>query len=317
MLRKFSTLAVSLFTLQGIMSCTSVPLNYQTTRMNTRAPQFSRMNKMNTSLRTFNSSKKRPYGLGARVKGTAPMQGDGAGFSTQSKKPYVDLRPNMTPVYHQGNSNACVGFSTVAGLGEYVARKRNLPVQRFSPRYLWNMGRHIEKSLDKNVGMWLDDAVKVMDAYGMLPEQAFPFPTLEQMNSEEVFAKLYSQRPSPSQIKQAKKYRLAKSWKKIPSVHAMRKALTEGKPVVFAMTVFSSMYNAPNGHIPMPGPQDEMQGGHAIVAVGYDNDRRHFIIRNSWGTSWGDKGYGYLPYDYFRSNVKHVPIYQGFTIGNR
>ena len=130
----------------------------------------------------------------------------------------------------------------------------------------------------------------------------------------DLFQRNLTQLPTNAQIAKAKKFRISQGWKRIPSVHSMRKALSEGKPVVFAMMIHDNMSEAVNGVIPMPTATSQPVGGHAIVAVGYDNARRHFIIRNSWGTSWGDKGYGYLPYDYFRNDVKNLSIYAGFTI---
>jgi C1A family cysteine protease len=53
-----------------------------------------------------------------------------------------------------------------------------------------------------------------------------------------------------------------------------------------------------NGIVPMPKPNDQLLGGHAIVCVGYNDTKKLWIMRNSWGSSWGDKGYFYLPYNY-------------------
>ena len=79
--------------------------------------------------------------------------------------------------------------------------------------------------------------------------------------------------------------------------------------IVFAIAIYNSIGEMKADNvIPLPKPGEEMQGGHAILCVGYDNAKRVFIIRNSWGTSWGDKGYAYLPYDFMRGHA-----YEGFT----
>lgn len=282
----------------------SLPPSLQRPLNSLSAPQFNRAS-AGSALR---------HGLGARVEGTQAMLDDSQapGFQTMATLPEtVDLRPQFQPVYNQGMTNACVGFSSVGGLGEYMARKRGWNM-RFSPRYLWNLGRKAEGSVDQNVGMYLEDAIKILDNLGMLPEQAYPFASLNP--DEPAFAGVLTQLPTNAQIEQAKKFRISQGWERIPSVHAMKKALAEGKPVVFAMMIFSNINEGANGAIPMPGPADQPLGGHAITAVGYDNARRVFIIRNSWGAEWGDKGYGYLPYDYFRANVKAAPVYAGFTV---
>jgi C1A family cysteine protease len=84
----------------------------------------------------------------------------------------------------------------------------------------------------------------------------------------------------------------------------VKHALQGGFPVIFGFTVYNSINNAPD--IPYPRRGDKVSGGHAIMAVGYDDNHRtaagedepSLIIRNSWGTGWGDGGYGYLPYRY-------------------
>ena len=55
---------------------------------------------------------------------------------------------------------------------------------------------------------------------------------------------------------------------------------------------------ARTGVLEMPGPKEKQVGGHAVVAVGYDNPSQRFIVRNSWGRSWGQKGYFTMPYGY-------------------
>ena len=93
----------------------------------------------------------------------------------------------------------------------------------------------------------------------------------------------------------------------------IKAVLAAGFPCIFGLTVYSSIYEDSNqpGHIPFPDPErDEAIGGHTLVAVGYNDykfiqcaDRKKyskgaFLVRNSWGTEWGIKGYGWLPYDY-------------------
>ena len=92
---------------------------------------------------------------------------------------------------------------------------------------------------------------------------------------------------------------------------AIKNHLFVGLPSMFGFTVYDSISQANGtGRIPFPITTDRVAGGHAISAVGYDDDMeiKHagataptkgaLIIRNSWGTSWGDHGYGYLPYEY-------------------
>ena len=85
----------------------------------------------------------------------------------------------------------------------------------------------------------------------------------------------------------------------------MKACLASGYPFVFGFTVYESFESdavAQSGHAPMPGPGEKVLGGHAVMAVGYDDSQQWFIIRNSWGTEWGMEGYFTLPYDYLAND---------------
>lgn len=272
-----------------------------------------------TQINSVNSNNNFKYGLGCKLDGMKPMTDNDSKeiVAVNSALPAtVDLRSGMSPIYHQGNSNACVGFSTVHGLGEYLARKKGITTA-FSPRFLWNLGRKTENTLDENQGMWLNDAKKIMDNIGMLPEADFPFPDFQAQSNEDTFKTFYSEVPANALIEKAKKFRLSQGWVSVTSVHGMKNALAHGMPVVFAIMVYNSIANTKSdGIVPMPTENDTFEGGHAIVAVGYNNAKRQFIIRNSWGTEWGDKGYGYLSYDYISKGYAYKGQglgYEGFT----
>jgi C1A family cysteine protease len=84
---------------------------------------------------------------------------------------------------------------------------------------------------------------------------------------------------------------------------ALKTALAGGHPVVFGITVYDSFMSdqvAKTGTVPLPGPNEAVQGGHAILLVGYytSGKQRRFKFRNSWGADWGRKGYGSLPAEY-------------------
>jgi len=80
--------------------------------------------------------------------------------------------------------------------------------------------------------------------------------------------------------------------------------LAEGYPFVFGFTVYESFESpavAKTGVLDMPKPQEKTLGGHAVMAVGYDDKAKRFLVRNSWGSDWGLKGYFTIPYDYLDS----------------
>jgi C1A family cysteine protease len=82
---------------------------------------------------------------------------------------------------------------------------------------------------------------------------------------------------------------------------SMKGCLADGYPIVFGFTVYESFEGqdvAQTGVVPMPGVSESVLGGHCVVVVGYDDSKDWFIVRNSWGTGWGDQGYCYMPYQY-------------------
>jgi C1A family cysteine protease len=81
----------------------------------------------------------------------------------------------------------------------------------------------------------------------------------------------------------------------------LKGCLADGYPFVFGFTVYESFEGpevAKTGVVPLPGPGDAAIGGHAVLAVGYDDNEERFIVRNSWGPGWGMNGYFTLPYSY-------------------
>jgi C1A family cysteine protease len=87
----------------------------------------------------------------------------------------------------------------------------------------------------------------------------------------------------------------------VRSLPQLRGCLAEGFPFIFGFTVYESFESdavASTGVAPMPGPGERVLGGHAVLAVGYDDADQRFLVRNSWGTKWGNGGYFTMPYAY-------------------
>ena len=98
----------------------------------------------------------------------------------------------------------------------------------------------------------------------------------------------------------AAKLDLVTSYARVPQLlENLQAALAEGFPIVFRISTFPSIdHTASTGYIPMPQPDERSDGGHCMLLVGYDNAPRRFLVRNSWGEGWGDRGYGTIDYDY-------------------
>jgi len=85
------------------------------------------------------------------------------------------------------------------------------------------------------------------------------------------------------------------------NIQDMKRCLYHGFPFVFGISVYSSFMSdhvASTGIVPMPGPHESLEGGHALTCVGSDDAKMAFLVRNSWGTGWGLEGYCWIPYSY-------------------
>ena len=244
------------------------------------------------------SAKKFKYALGADISKDPGVSLDEA-YDVQALPTKIDLRKDMSPVRNQGNFGSCTSFATM-GLQEYLLKKQNRYVQQ-APAFNWYQSRRQTGSKGIDNGVPTEFAVKMLDAYGSLPESDMPYLSAAKQKDEKLRLGFLTQQPTGEMTAKAKKNRIVTGYKTVTTLSAVKKSLSDGMPVVLAMRVFSSMGSTPkSGLLPMPTNKDTFQGGHAVLAVGYDNAKRVVIVRNSWGSDWADGGYFYMPYEYLK-----------------
>ena len=110
-----------------------------------------------------------------------------------------------------------------------------------------------------------------------------------------------SEKPSQECYSIAEKHRTVDYRAVEQSIEQLKAALIQGFPVVFGFTVYESFESddvAKTGLMPMPKDGEKILGGHAVAVVGFDDSKKLFTIRNSWGSGWGDKGYFFMPYEF-------------------
>lgn len=205
----------------------------------------------------------------------------------------VDLRPNCPPeIYDQGNLGSCTANAIAAGI-EFDLRQRGADTA-FTPSrlFIYYNERVIENSVNQDSGAQLRDGVKSVATTGACPEVEWPYEIAK-----------FADRPGTACYRDAKKDVVKVYQRLVQDLNTMKGCLAEGFPFVFGFSVFESFESAQvarTGHVPMPNASESILGGHAVAAVGYDDATREFIVRNSWGPSWGDRGYCYMPYSYLR-----------------
>ena len=209
----------------------------------------------------------------------------------------VDLRPICPMVHEQGNPGTCTAHA-IAGAFQFEQRRLELPDFSPSRLFIYYNERAMQHASGHDHGPNLRAGLKAVVKYGVCPEKLWP----------------YSQKPSEIATKPpAEAYRVAKK-NKIVAYHRiemgqrsagaflqlMKCCLAEGCPFLFAFHYHESFENpgvGKNGQMPAPKPHDKFKHWHAVMAVGYNDPSKHVVVRNSWGWSWGDKGYFFMPYD--------------------
>lgn len=224
---------------------------------------------------------------------------------------FVDLSIWCSPIENQGSINSCTAHAGVA-LTEYFAKKAFGKYTDVSPLFLYKTARNLMQRVGDS-GASVRETMKAMVLFGIPPEEHWPYN--EEYYDEEPTTFCYSF----AQNYQALKYfRLDYAGIAEDALLIQIKAvLLAGFPCMFGFTLYTSIHDEANvekGYVPYPSKLDKMEGGHAVVAVGYDDNRiipnadgkrskGAVLIRNSWGTDWGNGGYGWLPYDYILAGL--------------
>jgi C1A family cysteine protease len=208
--------------------------------------------------------------------------------------PSVDLRRKCPPVYDQGHLGSCTANAIGAAL-EYDMMKQKLHAFTPSRLFIYYNERFIEGTVPHDAGAMIRDGIKSVASQGACPEGNLGDPPPAWPYDISKFA----QKPPPSCYQEARKLRAITYHSVTQNLADMKGCLAEEFPFVFGFTVYQSFESpavARTGKVPMPRPGERVMGGHAVMAVGYDDARRVFICRNSWNRSWGDAGYFYMPY---------------------
>jgi C1A family cysteine protease len=217
----------------------------------------------------------------------------------------IDLREWCPPVEDQGQLGSCTANAGV-GLVEYFEKRafgKHLDASRL---FLYKATRNL-MNVTGDTGAYLRTTMQALVLFGVPPEEYYPY--LVENFDQEPPAFTYSFAQNYQALQYVRLDPLQTDTEVL--LDRIKTNLAAGLPSIFGFTVYSSIQDsASTGQIPYPCKGEQVMGGHAIMAVGYDDEleiknssckvktKGALLIRNSWGTSWGEGGYGWLPYEY-------------------
>jgi C1A family cysteine protease len=228
---------------------------------------------------------------------------------SQQAIPKVDLRPLCPPVYNQGNVGSCTANALAAAYQFDQTKEHFMPSRLF----IYYEERVLENTVHADEGAEISSGIKVLKNKGVCPEtHATASATASSVDMTWPYIeKKFDVQPNKACYDFASKHTIKSYHRVTQSIPQLRQSLIKGFPVVFGFKVYSSFEGKEvekTGILKMPKKEEQMCGGHAVLIVGYDDTmeiegvKGAFIVRNSWGDSWGDKGYFYMPYAYVVDN---------------
>ena len=205
--------------------------------------------------------------------------------------PKVDLRPMCPPVYDQGDLGSCTG-NAIAAAFAFAKKKEEPKASFFTPSrlFIYYNERVMEHTVSQDAGAQIRDGIKSVAKQGVCLEDTWPYAPRD-----------FKKKPSKVAYSEALLSQ-ALTYERVPqSLAHMKGCLASGFPFVFGFSVYEGFESdavAKTGKLKMPGPTEAALGGHAVLCVGYTESTKRFLVRNSWGTDWAQKGYFTMPYEY-------------------
>ncbi|NPC52075.1 hypothetical protein D7X99_40280 [Corallococcus sp. AB032C] len=228
--------------------------------------------------------------LSAVMPRLSPKGAVGAAAGATSVGPLrVDLRKWCSAVEDQGQIGSCTA-NAVVGLYEYFQRRmtgENIEASRF---FLYRATRRLLGWDGRgDTGAFIRSTIRALRLFGVPPEEYWPYKESD-----------FDREPQAFQYAFAQNFRAIQYFRLEEKIGHLKSALDAGLPFAFGFTCFSSMFSPEvqaSGIIPYPAPQEAVEGGHAVLAVGYSDS--HVLFKNSWSPKWGMDGYGFLPWTFF------------------
>lgn len=223
----------------------------------------------------------------------AKLLQEGTVSAPSTLPPAISLRRWCSEVEDQQMLGSCVA-NAVVGMFELTRNYKGQGGINFSRLFSYYNARVITENVEEDSGTYIRDAIKTAKLNGICPANNWPY----RVN--------YWKAAPPASAYVAAIPHKVKSYYRINTLEEMKTNLANGHPFAFGFAVYESFQSyevAMTGMVPMPLQTEAMLGGHAVLAVGYDDSTQKFLVRNSWGKGWGIqegnlKGYCWFPYEY-------------------
>lgn len=202
----------------------------------------------------------------------------------------IDHRTTCPEIYHQLNLGSCTASAACCVYYHNLVHFKYIDIFTPSRLFLYYNTRVMKHTVNVDNGASLRDTLKAINAYGMCPEDQWPYEPAQ-----------FTTKPTDQSYLFANQHK-GIAYMRVPQILSqLKQCLWDGYLFVFGLAVFpdfESDHVKHTGQVSLPSSSEQPLGGHAACAIGFDDEQAVFIIRNSWGTQWGDHGYFYLPYEY-------------------
>lgn len=202
----------------------------------------------------------------------------------------ISLRATMPSVLDQDKIGSCAE-NAGANLYRFVMAKLKKPDMMPSRLFWYYNVRVMEDTVAEDAGSQIRDVLKSLAKLGVCDEKNWPYTVSK-----------FTAKPPPKCFKEALKH-TAIEYKRLDSsnLRELKACLVDGYPFIIGTSIYESFESGmvtKTGRVPLPGKKEKLLGGHATLVCGYDNKSQRFEVENSWNTTWGDKGYFTIPYEY-------------------
>jgi C1A family cysteine protease len=203
----------------------------------------------------------------------------------------IDLSGYGPKIEDQGPLGSCTANALTAAM-EFLLGKNAKAPYHLSRLFLYYNERVLEGSVNQDAGAMIRDGIKTMAKDGVCTEKTWPY-----------LVGKFKTKPPASAYAEAKNHQIL-NYYRLLHLPDIRTCLADGFPVVFGFSVYESFESgqvAKTGTVPMPKKRERLLGGHAVMAVGYNDATKRLLVRNSWGPKWGKNGYFTLPYRFIEN----------------